>query len=397
MFCEAFTQVVEEERAKGLQDVCFARVVFAELAACLGGLDGLEEGTEDGWADARPVEGARAHELVTHRGGEAGDVELLLEDPAVDVRETRGQLVEGRLTTLHGCFQRLVEDCELRAEVAAVLASSGLEKLREQVAFPQAGVVSIEAKERADEEDGGLVIAVTRPVQGLVEVGHDAGGPNRGLLLLARTDLNHSVSGEELQVVDVIGKLGESKLRAPGISRTVSCYLTVEIDDPNAAEVADDEETWSLDVSEVVDVIESLLLSPIEVLPRGLHLDECLAGDERVNVSLAPRRCAVRAPLVGNRFALGDAETLHEFAHELVTVLLLIPHTIAPVVSELHAPFADGVNRERCGHGRLLVVDGSGRERGSRPVACSVYPGLTLHRYVTRAEIVAPEISTGLR
>ena len=59
------------------------------------------------------------------------------------------------------------------------------------------------------------MIAVARPVQGLVEVGHDAGGANRRLLLLARTDLNHSVSGEELQVVDVIGQFGEFKLRVP--------------------------------------------------------------------------------------------------------------------------------------------------------------------------------------
>ena len=160
VFCEAFAQVVEEERAKGLQDVCLARVVFAELAAGLGGLDGLEERTEHGGADPRPVEGARPHELLAHRGGEAGDVEPLLEDPAVDVRETRGQLVQGRLTALHGCAQRLVEDCELSAEVAAVLAGPGVQELGEQVAFPQAGVVSVEAKERADEEDGGLVIAV---------------------------------------------------------------------------------------------------------------------------------------------------------------------------------------------------------------------------------------------
>ena len=160
MFCEAFTQVVEEERAKRLENVRLAGVVLAELAAGLGRLDGLEEGTEHGGADAGPVEGARSHEFLAHGGGETRDVEVLREDPPVHVRETRGQLVQGRLTALHGCVQRLVEDCELSAEVAAVLAGPGVQELGEQVAFPQAGVVSIEAKERADEEDGGLVIAV---------------------------------------------------------------------------------------------------------------------------------------------------------------------------------------------------------------------------------------------
>ena len=91
----------------------------------------------------------------------------------------------------------------------------------------------------------------------------------------------------------MIGKLGESKLRAPGISQTVRCLLTVEIDDPNASEVADDEEARSFDVREIVNVIERLLLGLVEILPRGLHFDECLAGDESVNVSLAPRRCTV--------------------------------------------------------------------------------------------------------
>ena len=150
----------EQERAKRLENVRLARVVLAELAACLGGLDGLEERSEDGWADARPVEGTRAHELLAHRGGEAGDVEPLLEDPAVHVRETRGQLVEGRLTALHGCAQRLVEDCELRAEVAAVFAGPGVQELGEQVTFPQARVVTVETKKGANEEYGGLVVAV---------------------------------------------------------------------------------------------------------------------------------------------------------------------------------------------------------------------------------------------
>lgn len=139
----------------------------------------------------------------------------------------------------------------------------------------------------------------------------------------------------------MIGKLGESKLRVPGISRTVRCLLTVEIDDPNASEVADDEEARSFDVREIVDVIECLLLRLIEILPRGLHLDERLARDEGVDIALMPRRRSVRTPLVGDSFAFGDTEALHEFTHELMALLLLIPHAIAPLMSKLHAIFAD--------------------------------------------------------
>ncbi len=64
---EAFTQVVEEERAKRLEIFRLARVVFAELAACLGDLRPGRGRSEDGRADAGPVEGARPHELVAHR------------------------------------------------------------------------------------------------------------------------------------------------------------------------------------------------------------------------------------------------------------------------------------------------------------------------------------------
>ena len=59
MFCEALTQVVEEEGAQRLENVRLARVVLTEFATGLGGLDSLEERSEDGGADVRPVEGAR--------------------------------------------------------------------------------------------------------------------------------------------------------------------------------------------------------------------------------------------------------------------------------------------------------------------------------------------------
>ena len=242
---------------------------------------------------------------------------------------------------LHGCVQRLVEERELRTEVAAVLTGPGVEELGEQVAFPQAGVVSVEAKQGADEEDRGLVVAVARPVQGLVEVGHDAGGANRGLLLLARTDLDHAVASEELQVVDMIGKLGETKLRAPSISRTVRCLVTVEIDDADATEVADDEEAWSFDVREIVDVIEGLLLGLVQVLTRGLHFDERFARDKGIDIPLTSRRRSVRTPLIGDSFTFCDTEALHEFTHELMALLFLITYTIAPLMSKLCAIFAD--------------------------------------------------------
>ena len=139
----------------------------------------------------------------------------------------------------------------------------------------------------------------------------------------------------------MIGKLGESKLRAPGVSRTVRCLLTVEIDDADATEVADDEEARSFDVREIVDVIERLLLGLVQVLTCGFHFDERFARDEGVDIPLTSRRRSVRTPLVRDSFALGDTETLHEFTHELMAFLFLITHAIAPLVSKIRAIFAD--------------------------------------------------------
>ena len=157
----------------------------------------------------------------------------------------------------------------------------------------------------------------------------------------------------------MIGELCELELRAPRFHVVSARHILVEIDDSDTVEVAHNQEARSFDVREIVDVIERLLLSLVQVLTRGLHLDERLARDEGVDIALTSRRRSVRTPLVGDSFAFGDTEALHEFTHELMALLFLITHAIAPLVSKLHASVADGIKRERCRHGRLLgLIEG---------------------------------------
>ena len=83
------------------------------------------------------------------------------------------------------------------------------------------------------------------------------------------------------------------------------------------------------------------LLGLVEILPRGLHLDERLARDEGIDIPLTSRRRSVRTPLIGDSFTFCDTEALHEFTHELMALLFLITYAIAPLVSKLYAVIAD--------------------------------------------------------
>ena len=72
-------QVIEEQRLDHLQDVLLRRVV-RPLGATVGRLhDRLEQRTEDGRRDCRPVELARVEQGLTHRGVEIRDAKRFRE------------------------------------------------------------------------------------------------------------------------------------------------------------------------------------------------------------------------------------------------------------------------------------------------------------------------------
>src|SRR3546814_7354635 len=88
-------QVVEEQRADQLEDVLFAGVVRAQVAAGFGVHHRLEHRAEDGRADAAPVQGAGFQQQVAHLRVERGQRQGFLEQLAVDVGQL-GQLLVQR-------------------------------------------------------------------------------------------------------------------------------------------------------------------------------------------------------------------------------------------------------------------------------------------------------------
>ena len=63
---ELGAQVVEEQRPDQLEDVLFAGVVRAEVAARLGVHDRLEQRAEDGRADLAPVQSGGVEQALAH-------------------------------------------------------------------------------------------------------------------------------------------------------------------------------------------------------------------------------------------------------------------------------------------------------------------------------------------
>src|SRR3546814_10815996 len=80
-------QVVEEQRADQLEDVLFAGVVRAQVAAGFGVHHRLEHRAEDGRADAAPVQGAGFQQQVAHLRVERGQRQGFLEQLAVERSE----------------------------------------------------------------------------------------------------------------------------------------------------------------------------------------------------------------------------------------------------------------------------------------------------------------------
>ena len=142
------------------EDVAFAGVVRANLAALLVIHDGLEERAEDGGRDARPVLARAAEQRVAHVTVEIGKAEVLAEQVAVDV----GKLREGFIEVLLALVRRRVEDFkepgQVLAEVRAVRRSAVFDEQVKGFALENAGVLGEQAEQDADEEAFEVVATV---------------------------------------------------------------------------------------------------------------------------------------------------------------------------------------------------------------------------------------------
>ena len=122
------------------------------------------------------------------------------------------------------------------------------------------------------------MIVVPRPLEGLVEGGHQLCRFDRRRLLRLRSKGALTVPGEEGEHVSAIPHLGQGELLH-------TLAFSVQIEQTEPAEVARDYPPRNLRVGQVVDVVERLLLSRDEIFAGGLHFDQRETRDQRVDVS----------------------------------------------------------------------------------------------------------------
>ena len=113
-------EVVEEQTPDELEDVAFARVVRPDFAALFGFHDALEQRTENGRTDPRPVEGAADEKRVAHDAIHVGDVEPFAEEFAVDVRHRFQLFDQIPRTLLHRRVENLEDQRQVRTEIRPI-------------------------------------------------------------------------------------------------------------------------------------------------------------------------------------------------------------------------------------------------------------------------------------
>ena len=118
-------EVVQEQRADDFEDVAFAGVMRADLAALSVIHDGLKERAENGGRDARPILARAAEQGVAHVAVEIGKAEMFVEQVAVDVREGGERFIEVCLAIFRRGVEDFKEPGELFAQVRAVWVRCG--------------------------------------------------------------------------------------------------------------------------------------------------------------------------------------------------------------------------------------------------------------------------------
>src|SRR3546814_7455069 len=98
-----------------LEDVRFAVVVRAQVAAGFGVHHRLEHRAEDGRADAAPVQGAGFQQQVAHLRVERGQRQGFLEQLAVDVGQLGQLLVQRALAAFDGRVRSEEHTSELQS------------------------------------------------------------------------------------------------------------------------------------------------------------------------------------------------------------------------------------------------------------------------------------------
>ena len=335
---ELGVEFVEEEGPDQLEDVPFGGVMGADLAAFAVVEDALEEGAEDGGGNAGPVEAAGGEEAVAHVAGEAGGLDGVLEEVAVDVGEGGEVFVEGGDALVGRGVEHFEEVVELGAEVGAVFAGAVFDEQVELGGFEDAGIVGEEAEEEPDEEPFQGRAPVVARFHGVVQFGHERGGLEVGRVFLA--EAVGLLADEEGEMLDVAVQVVEGEF-----DHGVSLIFGFEVVEHHAGEIGHDHVAGDFVVpvhgGEFGDILEGLGLGLAEVLPGAFVFGEERARPEEVDAVIGVFQ-AFDFFLEGGQEPAFFAEDGEELVPEGLGLGAFIAD-MAPLPRELYGPLTDFV------------------------------------------------------
>jgi len=315
-------ELVEEEGLDDFEDVFFGGVVGTEFAAFGRVHDALEHGAENGGGDEGPVEFATFEEDGAHFGIEPGGRKGFAEEGAIDVAEAAEFF--GKIG--HATFGRGVEDGEELEEAlgeAGTVGVRGLDVVFEGAFFEDAGIVGKEAEEEADEEDFEGVAGVVFIFEGVVETGELVGGVGVELDLGAVFKVS-TETGEAAKDAGVATKLGN-------FEGLVGVFL-FEVEDADLVEIGKHEEAGGFFGLEGFEIGEGLGVGGVEGAAFGLHLDEDLAGEEKVDV--VGGAIGHENLMLGGAGAPIDTKDVQEVGDELDVLLFFVASGAFPLFLE---------------------------------------------------------------
>ena len=335
-FLELGPEFIEEERLDELEDVGLAGVVRAEVAAGLGVHGALEEGAEDGRADAAPVEAGAFQQGDAHAAVPIGDGQRLGEELSVDVFEVGQALVQVLLALFRRGVQQLEQAGQLRAEVGAVLTRLVHDVVVEGIELEDAGIVGEEDEEQAHEVDFQLLAGIAGGLELVVQLAHQLGGADVHGVLLAHGP--RLVAGDEVEEADAFRQFLQGQFDFAAL---------LQVMQHEACKIADDDVAGLLMLLYAMEVVGGLHGGLLQVAATALVLDQQQSGPEVVDLTQGIVQLA-HVYFVAAHGACADAEDVEELVPEGLGVGLLVGGLL-PVLHKTDGPGADLAAAERHG------------------------------------------------
>ena len=277
---ELVGEVVEEERVDDFMNVGDGSIMHAALTTSDGVECGFKECAEDGGTYARPIKlrviGGIEQEVMRDFAIDLGDIGLLAEEIAVDVRELFQLRAEIRIATVDWDIENFEQIDQSGSTVVSVSDIIG-----ELIVIEDEGVFGVEAEHKANAKfiERGGVDGFIGTLESLIEIADDL----TGLLRDFDFGVNVFVFGvdEEIEATELLSETLD------GDDIGLDVVATIHVVNSDLVEIGGNDPTGLAGIGELIGVTFSLLERReehavglfgglIEVDAARLLLDECL-------------------------------------------------------------------------------------------------------------------------